>query len=346
MSQSFDDIQTQNFILTEEHRGQRLDKVLALLCPDLSRTRIQQLIEAGEVMLRMQNQDESQPITSASLKVQGGECVDIEIPAPLPLSLEPENIPLDIVYEDDDLIVLNKQAGLVVHPAAGHWSGTLVNALLYHCGSQLSGINGVIRPGIVHRLDKDTSGLMLVAKNDFAHQSLSEQLQTRELMRVYHALCLGVPVPIKGEVAWKIGRHATHRLKMSINGKSGREALTYYHVLKSLALEKEGLFSLVECRLQTGRTHQIRVHMEALGHPLIGDPLYGPQDNAVAAKLKKTTLDDLAKTEILKFPRQALHAKKIRFVHPRLNEEMDFECDYPIDIIGLIEKIGLFRASL
>jgi 23S rRNA pseudouridine1911/1915/1917 synthase len=313
-----------------EHAGQRLDKALALLIPDLSRSRIQSLIEGGELLIG------GKEITDCARKLKGGEPIVLSLP-PLESAVPlPENIPLDIVFEDEDVIVLNKPAGMVVHPAAGHAGGTLVNALLYHCGDTLSGINGVRRPGIVHRLDKDTSGLMMVAKNDLAHHALVEQLQDRSLSRVYRALAFGEFMPIAGEVKTLIGRHPTNRLKMAVLGRGGREALTRYRVLENY----RGAVTLVECRLATGRTHQIRVHMEHIGHPLIGDPLYGPQSNALRARLKKAGYEERAQEVLSNFPRQALHAAEISFIHPRTGENMNFTAPLPGDFRDLLKAVN------
>lgn len=309
-----------------EHQ-QRLDKAVALLAPEFSRTRLKVLIDSGECTLN------GKVMTTASRKVEFGDKIVIAIPPIEDALPEPENIPLDIVYEDEDVIVLNKAAGMVVHPAIGHGHGTLVNALLGHCGESLSGIGGVRRPGIVHRLDKETSGLMMVAKNDHAHHHLAAQLQDRSLHRVYHALVVGVPSPIKGQVETLIGRHPSNRLKMAVVGWNGKTALTYFQALEQF---KKAL-CLVECRLETGRTHQIRVHMDHIGHPLVGDPLYGPQLPALRSKLRRADFDESVIEQVLTFPRQALHAAEISFLHPRSEEEMTFSAFYPKDFLDLLE---------
>lgn len=316
----------------EDGVGQRLDKHLSGFS-ELSRSRLQALIEQGCVFL---NGDIAK---TASIKLNLNDKIDVRVPAAVPAAQEAEEIPLEIIFEDDDLLVINKAAGMVVHPGAGNHTGTLVNALLHHCGKSLSGIGGVERPGIVHRLDKETSGLMLVAKNDHAHQSLAEQLSDRSLSRVYVALVLGVPTPLKGVIDRSIGRHRQNRLKMSVVGDAKREARTYYRVLKSYGTA----MSLVECTLETGRTHQIRVHMQALGHPLIGDPLYGAQPTAIRSALKnKMNLPvehpDLIE-EIISFPRQFLHAFQIQFIHPTTDEEMFFEVKLPEDMSILLKKL-------
>lgn len=315
--------------IAEEQLGMRLDKAVASLFPDYSRTRLQGLIEVGECLVN------NQICKTASRKMEMGDVVMLSLPPLVDADPQPENIPLDVIYEDDDLLVINKPVGMVVHPAVGHHTGTLVNALLYHCGEGLSGINGVKRPGIVHRLDKDTSGLMMVAKNDFAHHHLSEQLQDRSLSRGYLALVLGVPFPPRGRVETMIGRHQTNRLKMAVHNHAGRDAATNYAVVE---VYRDAL-SLIECHLETGRTHQIRVHMEHIGHPLIGDALYGAQTTKITSKLKKADFDDAVKTQILNFPHQALHAAEISFIHPRTEEEMHFECALPADMAALIEAV-------
>ncbi len=318
-----------HLVVPDIYVGYRLDKAVAALAPAFSRTRLQNLIDAGECLLN------GTVCSTPSRKVEIFDHIIIAIPPSADAEPQPENIPLDIVYEDDDLLVINKAAGMVVHPAVGHQSGTLVNALLYHCGDSLSGINGVKRPGIVHRLDKDTSGLMMVAKNDFAHHHLSEQLQDHSLSRVYDAVVLGIPIPIKGRIETQIGRHPSNRLKMAILPRGGREAATNYLVTETY---REN-FSLVECRLETGRTHQIRVHMESLKHPIIGDPLYGPQPNAVQARLSKAGYGDEACAIVTQFPRQALHAAQISFIHPRTEDEMEFDAPLPGDMAALLDAL-------
>lgn len=338
-----DNTDTYRFKINEEQIGQRIDKVLVELCDGLSRSFIQDLIEKKHVLLN------GMPLSSSSYKCALGDIAEINIPEAEPMHLEPEDIPLDIVFEDQDVLVINKPAGMVVHPGAGNYSGTLVNAVLYHCGDDLSGIGGVMRPGIVHRLDKDTNGLMVVAKNDYAHQHLSKQLSERTLSRIYHCICLGEPKPIKGVIDKPIGRHPKHRQKMAIN-MSGRQAKTHYKVLQSY----EGLFSHVECVLESGRTHQIRVHMMDLGHPLIGDPLYGPQNTAVKSALKKRSAENAQNSEneplseeeynknrdfILSFPRQALQAIQLSFMHPRTEQESSFQIPLESKLSKLLKCI-------
>lgn len=319
--------------IPEEHSGGRLDKVLAELSENLSRARIQKLIEQGVVQVN------DTVCINLSKKVQAGDVIEFSIPCAVPAEPQPENIPLDVIYEDDDLLVLNKQAGLVVHPGAGNPDGTLVNALLHHCGESLSGIGGVMRPGIVHRLDKDTTGLMVVAKHDKAHQGLAAQLEDRSLSRVYQALVLKVPVPLKGVVDMPIGRDPRNRQKMAVNANKnrggGKEARTHYHVLENY---KDAL-ALVECKLESGRTHQIRVHMAALKHPLIGDPVYGPQPTAVTSTMKKAGYDDETIQNFVNFPRQALQAKAISFVHPITNSVQSFEIPTSDDLSKLLNLL-------
>lgn len=289
------------------------------------------MIDKGECLVN------NQLCKTPSRKMDMNDVVILSLPPLVDADPQPENIPLDIVYEDDDLLVINKPVGMVVHPAVGNHTGTLVNALLYHCGDTLSGINGVKRPGIVHRLDKDTSGLMMVAKNDFAHHALSEQLQDRSLSRVYLALVLGVPFPHKGRVETMIGRHQSNRLKMAVHSNAGRDAATNYSVAE---IFRDAL-SLIECRLETGRTHQIRVHMEHIGVPLIGDALYGAQTTKLTSKLKKADYEDEVIAKVLAFPHQALHAVEISFIHPRTEEEMHFESDLPDDMAELIALLDV-----
>ncbi len=307
---------------TAEDAGQRLDKWLASQMPDLSRSRVQALLVAGQVSLA------EGTITDASHKVKPGQVFSVRIPPDIAPEPEPQNIPLTVVYEDEHLIVVDKPAGLVVHPAAGHWDGTLVNALLYHCGESLSGIGGVRRPGIVHRLDQDTSGLLVAAKNDRAHQGLAEQFAAHSLQRAYRAVVWGVPSPVAGEISGNIGRSPHNRKKMAVVSRGGKPALTRYRLEQRLGA---GQFALIECRLATGRTHQIRVHMTTAGHPLVGDPVYGNP------KLRRLTgLNEVQKTAVADFPRQALHAWQLGFIHPCTQEAMLFTSHLPSDMASFI----------
>jgi len=318
------------FTVTSEDSGARLDAWLARQCADinLSRSRLKELILAGAVSI------DDTVCEDPSRKVQEDMRVTVLVPPPEDATPVPENIPINIVYEDEHLLVINKQAGLVVHPAPGHSTGTLVNALLYHCGDSLSGIGGVRRPGIVHRLDKDTTGLMVAAKSDAAHHGLSEQLAERTLSRHYKALVWKVPQPRKGKVDQPIGRHHVHRQKMTVNKKYGRAAVTHYTMLENYGAAA----ALLECRLESGRTHQVRVRMSHIGHPLVGDPVYGGQPNAAASLLKKNRYEDEEKDVILGFARQALHACRLSFIHPVTEAEMTFEAPYPDDFQQLINN--------
>lgn len=312
-------------VVPEETKPLRLDKALAILYPDLSRSRLKALIEAGDVIVS------GFIIKTASHKVKASDKITLTIPPAVDDTPRPENIPLDIVYEDDDLLVINKEVGMVVHPAVGNYEGTLVNALLYHCKDNLSGIGGVKRPGIVHRLDKETSGLMVVAKNDLAHQGLSDQLQDRTLSRIYGAIVWRAPTLLKGSVDMPIGRHSSNRLKMAVMMKSGRAATTHYHMQEKY----DEAASWVECKLESGRTHQIRVHMQHIKHPLVGDPLYGLPEQEGRALLARSGYDAEIIDKIMAFDRQALHAHKIGFIHPRSGEAMAFSSDLPEDLQNL-----------
>lgn len=315
----------QSFSIDEAMAGLRLDKALADLCPELSRTRIKGLIEEGMVSLG------GKEIFLPKHKIETGDVIEIAVPPAVDDMPAAQNIPLDIVYEDDDLLVINKASDMVVHPGAGNPDSTLVNALLYHCGDSLSGIGGVKRPGIVHRLDKETSGLMVVAKNDMAHQHLSDQLSDRSLSRIYKALVWRVPNLLKGKVDAPIGRHKTNRLKMAIQFSSGKEAVTHYEVE-----ERYGeAMAWVKCKLESGRTHQIRVHMQHIKHPLVGDPIYGLPRQEGGSLLNRSGFEPEIRDEILDFPRQALHAAEIGFIHPKTGEEMRFEASLPDDFSAL-----------
>ncbi|MAS87345.1 MAG: RNA pseudouridine synthase [Micavibrio sp.] len=308
----------------ETHIGQRLDQTLtSLLSPDLSRARVQDIIKKGHVKAA------GKAITQVSYKPKTTMSVTVIVPDPEPSEIMAEKIALDILYEDDDLLIINKPAGLVVHPGAGNRDGTLVNALLHHCRDSLSGIGGVERPGIVHRLDKETSGLMIVAKNDKAHRHLSAQLSDRSLKRTYWAYVWGAVVPPAGRIETLYGRAPNQRIKMAVLREGGKEAITDY---KTLQTYYDGLYSLVECKLQTGRTHQIRVHMAHLGYPLVGEPLYGMPTSYVQAVIKKADLEEDRRASLQNLKRQALHAKAIEFIHPKTGVLKKFESPLPADL--------------
>jgi len=303
----------------EEDAGTRLDKWLADVVPELSRSRLRTLIESGHVTI------DGETASDPSGKIRIGQVAHIDIPEAAPATPEPQPIAVDVVYEDDHLIVVDKPAGMVVHPAPGSPDGTLVNALLYHCGARLSGIGGVRRPGIVHRIDKDTSGLLVAAKNDAAHQGLAAQFAAKTVERAYWALVWGTPRPPRGEIETNIGRGTVHRKKMAVVKRGGKWALTRYSLVESFA---GGEVSLIECRLATGRTHQIRVHMAHTGHTLIGDPLYGrPRGRGLPADIRPT---------LSGFPRQALHARLLGFQHPITGETLRFESPMPADMEHLL----------
>jgi 23S rRNA pseudouridine1911/1915/1917 synthase len=326
---------SETFIIDAETAGERLDKTLVKLAPDLSRTRIQAITEEGHVFVNGKSEKK------LSRKLAVGDALSITRPeavSPIPLG---ENIPLTIVYEDDDLIVIDKPAGLVVHPAGGHETGTLVNALIHHCGESLSGIGGVKRPGIVHRLDKDTSGLLVAAKNDHTHKALSAQFadhgRTGPLERAYVAIVWGRPVPMTGEISTQIDRSTVNREKMAVCAEDkGRHAITHYDVIETFAgIDGTVACSKVMCRLETGRTHQIRVHLTHIGHTLLGDELYGG-----GFKTKAVKLNEDARTALTALGRQALHAVVLGFEHPTTGETMRFESALPEAIERLVDALG------
>jgi 23S rRNA pseudouridine1911/1915/1917 synthase len=310
-----------------EAAGGRLDRLLAAALPALSRSRLKALIEEGQVSAA------GRAVTTPAAKVKAGQTFAIIVPETRPVALQGQAIPLEILYEDRDLMVLNKPAGLVVHPAAGNPDRTLVNALIAHCGPQLSGIGGEARPGIVHRLDKDTSGLMVVAKSAAAHQGLSELFAARDIDRAYWALVWGLPSPSAGTIAGNIGRSPRNRKKMAVLRHGGRPSETGYRVRRSF---QHGRVSLVECRLKTGRTHQIRVHLAELGHPLLGDPLYG---RAGTAGRRARLLSEGAQAALAVLGRQALHAKTLGFRHPVSGDDLQFESELPSDLSALISSL-------
>ncbi len=299
--------------------GLRLDRVLASALPDLSRMRIKALIQAGLVS------GEEGTISEPSFRVKPGESYVIVVPPAVDPTPDGQQIPLAIVHEDNDLIVVDKPAGLVVHPAPGNPDRTLVNALIHHCGDSLSGIGGVRRPGIVHRLDKETSGLIVAAKSDRAHTALAQQFADRSIERAYRAVVWGVPQPLIGEIEAPIGRNPRNRRKMAVVQHGGKPALTRYRVQRQLA----GTASVISCRLATGRTHQIRVHMTHLGHPIVGDRLYGRARQAKGASATDRAI-------VQAFERQALHAELLGFVHPATGQSVRFKSDLPVEMTELI----------
>lgn len=311
--------------ITIEEGPMRLDKALAIACPEMSRSRLKALILEGEVARGGKVMDDP------SAKVRTGDEVTVNIPPPLPAEPEGQDIPLDVVFEDDHLIIINKPAGLVVHPAPGNPDKTLVNALIAHCGDSLKGIGGVARPGIVHRLDKETSGLMVAAKTAKVHEALSNLFAARDITRSYLALVRGRPNPRKAAIEGNIDRSRHNRKKMAVVKTSGRHAVTHYEVEKSYGPKDTPWASLVKCRLETGRTHQIRVHLAHIGHPVVGDPLYGS-----GMKLK----GGRGAPEALRtFPRQALHAAELGFIHPVSGATLHFKSKAPEDFLSLIKDL-------
>ena len=290
--------------------GVRIDKFLSDTLTEYSRSFIQKIIKDELVLANDKH-------VKSNYKVAAGDVLNITVPECKTPEIEPENIPLDIIYEDDDIIVVNKPKGMVVHPAAGHYTGTLVNGLMHHCKDELSGINGVMRPGIVHRIDMDTTGVLIVCKNDKAHNAIAEQLKVHSITRKYYAIVHGVIKEDDGTVNAPIGRHPVDRKKMSINEKNGKEAVTHYHVLKRFRR-----FTYVECQLETGRTHQIRVHMASIGHPLLGDQVYGP-----------------AKVPFSGLQGQTLHAGVLGIIHPTTGKYMEFQAPLPEYFEKLLRKL-------
>ena len=296
-------------VLTVTDGGMRLDSFLAASLPELTRSAAQRLIETGLVSVNGK-------AVPKSCKLSGGETVSVTRPEPEPVDAVPQNIPLDVVFEDSDVVVVNKPSGMVVHPAPGHPDGTLVNALLYHCGGSLSGIGGALRPGIVHRIDRDTSGLMIAAKNDAAHQALAAQLQDHSLARTYEAIAVGGFREDAGTVDAPVGRSTADRKKMAVTQHGGRRAVTHWEVLERFAG-----YTHIRCRLETGRTHQIRVHMAYIGHPILGDTVYG------------------AKKPVPGLTGQCLHAAGLRFVHPRTGETVRLSCPLDQEFQNMLEKL-------
>ena len=292
-----------------DREGVRIDAFLAEKVEQLSRSAAQQLLEKGGITVNGK-------AVKKNYKTHEGDEITVELPEPEPVELLPENIPLDIRYEDEDVVVINKPKGLVVHPAPGHWSGTLVNALMYHCGDSLSGINGQLRPGIVHRIDMDTSGLLIVAKNDFAHQALAEQLKDHALSRIYEAIVVGNIRADSGTIDAPIGRHPVDRKKMAVTEKNSRPAVTHYQVLT-----RYSGYTHLRLRLETGRTHQIRVHLAWQNHPIVGDMVYG-------------------RGKELGLTSQCLHARSLTFRHPRTGKLVTVECELPEYFQTVLKKLG------
>ena len=295
--------------LTADITGERIDRFLCRNLDGLSRSYIQKLLKNENILVNGKS-------VKPNYKTDADDQIAVQIPDPEPLDITPENIPLDILYEDDDILVVNKPKGMVVHPSPGHYSHTLVNALLYHCKEQLSGINGILRPGIVHRIDMDTTGSLLVCKNDHAHQILADELKEHSITRRYHAIVHGNLKEDTGVINAAIGRHPTDRKKMSTKAVNGRPAVTHYRVL-----ERFGEYTYIECELETGRTHQIRVHMASIGHPVLGDAVYGP------AKCP------------FKLQGQTLHAKILGIRHPSTREYMEFDAPLPEYFVGLLHRL-------
>lgn len=297
------------FSVSEEDAGIRIDRYLSGQCPEVSRSYLQRLLKDEAVLVG------GKPVKS-NYKVNTGDNIELSIPEAVEPEIEAEELELDVLYEDKDIIIINKPKGMVVHPAAGHYSGTLVNGLMAHCRQDLSGINGVLRPGIVHRIDMDTTGVLIACKNDIAHNSIAEQLKEHSITRKYYAIVHGCLKDDEGTINAPIGRHPVDRKKMSINEKNGREAVTHYKVL-----ERFQQFTYVECQLETGRTHQIRVHMASIGHPLLGDAVYGPAKSP------------------FRLQGQTLHAGILGIIHPRSGEYMEFTAPLPDYFEDLLRKL-------
>ena len=306
------DAMLEEYTVEESQSGMRLDKFLTEIYPDQTRSFLQKLVKSGEIKVN------GKPVIKAGFVVEGGDQVSASIPTPQAVEIDAENIPLDILYEDADVLIVNKPKGMVVHPSAGHYSGTLVNAIMYHCADSLSGINGEIRPGIVHRIDMDTTGALIICKNDAAHVDIAEQIKEHTVTRRYRGIVCGVVKEDEGTIEGAIGRHPTQRKKMAINEKNGKPAITHYKVLQRFAK-----YTYMEFRLETGRTHQIRVHMASIGHPLLGDELYGNPKNLAMKGLQG----------------QTLHAMVIGFVHPTTHEYMEFEAPLPEYFQNLLQKL-------
>ena len=316
--------------VSADHAGERLDRFLAAALPELSRSRLQALLAQGAVACG------TATIKDANRRVKPGEIYEVFIPPPAPAEPQAQAIPLNVVYEDDDLIIIDKQAGLVVHPAAGNPDGTLVNALLAHCGASLKGVGGVARPGIVHRLDKDTSGLLVAAKNERAMHSLAKQFAAHATERAYNAVVWGAPKKSDGMIEGNLGRSPFDRKRIAVLRETGKPARTRYRTLERFGPEERPFAALIECKLETGRTHQIRVHLAHLGHPLIGDTTYG---RARAMPRAKNAAEEAAYAAAATFPRQALHAGVLGFFHPTLQKKMRFEAPWPADFVQLVTAL-------
>ena len=307
-----DEYKAFDFTVTDEYEGMRIDKLISELISDLSRSYIQKLIDDKLVTCNGK-------IAKSSLKVSELDQIHMDIPPLVMPEILPQDIPLDILYEDNDVIVINKPKDMVVHPAAGHYENTLVNAVMFHCKDNLSGINGVLRPGIVHRIDKDTTGSVIICKNDSSHQFIADQLKVHSINRVYHAICYGIIKDDEGDIDAPIGRSTTDRKKMAVVSSGGKNAFTHFKVLKRFEQDN---FTYIECRLKTGRTHQIRVHMAHIGHPLLGDEVYAP-----GRKSKFNTNG------------QCLHAKTLGFIHPTTKEYLEIDAPLPEYFSHLIEVL-------
>ncbi len=313
---------SQQFCFPSERPPERLDSFLSFCLPDISRSQIKKLIDDNQVLVDGQ-------AAKASLKLKGEEQVEVTLPEPEPIEAIPQDMPLDILYEDSAVIVINKPAGMVVHPAAGHATGTLVNALLHHC-DDLAGIGGELRPGIVHRIDKDTSGILVITKNDNSHQQLSAQFKAHSIHRIYLALIHGCPESDSGVVRQAIGRHPTQRKKMSGKARHAKDAVTHWKIVKRYPADR---LSLVQCQLETGRTHQIRVHFSEMNLPLVGDPLYGSRSKEAA--IQDQTLAKLVK----KLPGQALHARSLGFIHPDSGKYLEFSTQMPETLLNIVSYL-------
>lgn len=321
-----------DIIVSQQEAGTRLDRLLADRLPDISRSRIKNLISDGHLS---QLTDTSPiAISSVSQKVKEGDTYQLSLPEPETAEPTPQNIPIEIVFEDDYLVIVNKPAGMVVHPAPGSPDGTLVNALLHHCEGSLAGIGGVKRPGIVHRIDKETSGLLVVAKTDQAHAGLSAQFADHSCERIYTAICRGMPSQLNGRIEGNIARHPKDRKKMAITDRGGKHAVTHYRTLETYSSGGHYVASKIECQLETGRTHQVRVHMASINHPLIGDPVYGNPGRLPAA------VSGMVKSELKGFKRQALHARTLGFLHPVSGKALKFSSELPNDMSRLLETLA------